>query len=134
MSIIKSKAFEINDAKQNSHLHNSQGSWLTFSMDIPRDIPGNIPMLTKALRVLVNVRIFLGIFVEKRKKNSASLLEKSISTGYSRESQGYSSLNPAFFLFCSMDVPGNIPRLVRAFGVLANLRDIHFVFVINSLH
>ena len=66
-------------------------------------------------RGLANVRMFLGISVEKRKKNVASLLERRISTGYSRESQGYACLNQAYPVFplFSMDIPRNIPRLAR---------------------
>ena len=45
---------------------------------------GNVhPLLGGLQRVLANVRIFLEIFMEKRKKNGASLPERRISTGYS---------------------------------------------------
>ena len=40
------------------------------------------------LRVLTTLKIFLGISVEKRKKNGASLHERRISGGYSWKSQG----------------------------------------------
>ena len=60
------------------------------------DIPGNTPVSQG-----LNVRIFLGISVEKRKKNGAGLSKRS--TEYSSKSQGYPPLIPAsaVFLFFS---------------------------------
>ena len=71
------------------------------------------------LRVITNIRIFLGISMEKRKKNGASLPKRRKSTGCSWKYQGYSSLNPAsaIFLLFSMDIPRNILGLARALNV-----------------
>ena len=55
--------------------------------------------LDSTIRVFTNVRIFLGIPMEKRKKNGTRLLERRISTGYSWKSQGYPSLSSASAIF-----------------------------------
>ena len=89
-----------------------------FSMHIPRDIPGNIPMLARAFRVLANVWMFPGISMEKRQKNGASLPERRISTGYSWKSRWYplSTQLALFFSFFSTIIPRNILTLVMAFS------------------
>ena len=85
------------------------------------------------LRVLANVRIFLGISAEKKKKNGASLPERMISTGYSWKSQGDPSLNPAstVFLLFSADIPRNILTLARALRFL-QAKTIHLFFSESS--
>ena len=81
------------ESQEYPSLNTASAVFLLFSTDIT---------LARALRVLANIRKFLGISMWKRKKNGASLPQRRISTGYSWKSQGYPSLNSAsadFLLF-----------------------------------
>ena len=66
---------DVPETLRNIHLSNQLAP---FSGDVPRNIPGNIPLLARAFSSYYCPA--LGIFMEKRKKNGTSLLERRISS------------------------------------------------------